>query len=324
MEKQQLKHELKDIFTSYWQYLALRTACQLNIFDDIENGFDTLKKLVEKNNADTKALKTLIYSLIDAKTIIEKNGNLQLTEKGKLLTDNSPDTLKQACILWGSEHLTAWQNLVYTIKTAKPAFENIFHEPYFNFIGKEHQTLENYHLAMSEYARDDYQNITQCIDFSEFETIADVGAGTGILIKKVAKQFQDKQCILADLPKVCEFAKSELQNLKLIETDFFTSLPFKADAIILSKVLHDWNDEKAGEILQNCSTALNENGKIIIIEIMQEEVKANFLSLNMLLMTNSYERTYNQYRELLKKTNIEIQSKNRLNNLQTIIIAKKQ
>lgn len=323
MEKQQLKHELKDIFTSYWQYLALRTACQLNIFDDIENGFDTLKKLVEKNNADTKALKTLIYSLIDAKTIIEKNGNLQLTEKGKLLTDNSPDTLKQACILWGSEHLTAWQNLVYTIKTAKPAFENIFDEPYFNFIGKEHQTLENYHLAMSEYARDDYQNITQCIDFSEFETIADVGAGTGILIKKVAKQFPDKQCILADLPKVCELSKAEFANLRVVKIDFFRSLPFKADAIILSKVLHDWNDEKACEILKNCSTALNENGKIIIIEIMQEEVKANFLSLNMLLMTNSYERTYNQYSELLKKINVEIQSKTRLNDLQTIIIAKK-
>ncbi len=319
-----LKTELKNTFTFYWQYLALRTACQLNIFDDIENGFDTVKKLVEKNNTDIKALKTLISSLIDAKTIIEKNENLQLTEKGKLLTDNSSDTLKQACILWGGEHLTAWQNLAHTIKTGKPAFENIFGEPYFDFIGKDYQKLENYHLAISEYARDDYKNITQYIDFSEFETIADVGAGTGVLIKKVAEEFPDKQCILADLPKVCDLAETGLANLKAVKVDFFQPLPFNADAIILSRVLHDWNDNKAIKILKNCSNSLNDNGKLIIIEIMQDQINANLLSLNMLLITKSYERTQKQYKKLLQHIDFKIKSSIMLNELQTIIIGKKQ
>lgn len=319
-----LKSELKNTFTSYWQYMALRTACQLNIFDDIETGFDTVKKLVEKNNADTKALTTLISALIDAETIIEKNERLQLTEMGKLLTDNSPETLKYACIHWGEEHLTAWQNLAYTIKTGKPAFENIFDEPYFNFIGKEHQTLENYHLAMSEYARDDYKNITQYIDFSEFETIADVGAGTGSLIKRVAEEFSNKQCILADLPEVCNLTKTELANLKPVEIDFFQSLPFKADAIILSRVLHDWDDNKVVEILKNCSDSLNESGKLIIIEIMQDQINANLLSLNMLLMTESYERTQKQYDNILQSIDFKMHYSVKLNKLQTIIIAQKQ
>lgn len=318
------KSELKNTFTSYWQYLALRTACQLDIFDDIENGFDTVQKLIRKNNANAKALKTLISSLIDVETIVEKNENLQLTEKGKLLTENSTDTLKQACILWGGEHLTAWQNLVYTIKSGKSAFENIFGEPYFNFIGKEHQKLENYHLAMSEYAKDDYQNITQYIDFSEFETIADIGAGTGSLITRIAEKFPNKQCILADLSKVCDLAKTEFANLKVVKVDFFQSLPFKADAIILSRVLHDWNDNKAIEILKNCSNSLNKKGKLIIIEIMQDQINANLLSLNMLLMTNSCERTQEQYNNLLIRVNFKIQSSIKLSELQTIIIAQKQ
>lgn len=324
MEKRKIKQELKNTFTSYWQYLALRTACQLNIFDDIENGFDTVKKLVEKNNANATALKTLISSLIDTETIIAKNENLQLTEKGKLLTDNSPDTLKQACMLWGGEHLTAWQNLSHTIKTGKPAFEKIFSEPFFNFIEKAQDKLENYHLAMSEYATDDYKNITQHVDFSEFETIADVGAGTGSLIKRVAENFPDKQCILADLPKVCNLAKTEFLNLKIVKVDFFQSLPFKADAVILSRVLHDWNDNRAFEILKNCSASLNKNGKLIIIEIMQDQVNANLLSLNMLAMTESYERTQEQYNELVKSIDFKIQSSVKLNELQTIIIAQKQ
>ena len=318
-----LKEELKQTFTSYWQYLALRTACQLNIFDDIENGFDTVQKLIQKNNANTKALKTLILSLIDAETISEKDGKLLLTEKGKILTDNSLDSLKQACILWGSEHLTAWQNLEYTIKTGKTAFENIYSEPYFDYIGKDFQKLKNYHFAMFEYARDDYKNITQYIDFSEFETIADVGAGTGALITKIAQVFPNKQCILADLPEVCDLAEVKLKNIKVANINFFQPLPFNADAIILSRVLHDWNDNKAIEILKNCSNSLNKNGKLIIIEIMQDQIQTNLLSLNMQLMTESYERTERQYEKLLKNIDYKIKSRIKLNKLQTIIIGEK-
>jgi len=324
MEKRKIKSELKNTFTSYWEYLALQTACKLNIFDDIENNYNTIKKLVTKNKTNITTLSTLVQALIDADTILEKNNVLILTEKGKILTKNHPETLKNACILWGEEHLTAWQNLEYTIKTGKPAFENIYKTSYFNFIHKKTEKLFNYQLAMSEYARDDYKNITQFIDFSKFKTIADIGGSTGYLIKKIAEKYHNHNCILTDLPEVINLVNFKLHNLKIISANFFNPFSFKADAIILSRILHDWKDEKAIKILENCSDALNPNGVIIIIEIMQNETKTNLLSLNMMLMTESFERTYYQYNKLLNKINFEIKTSTKLNELQTILIAQKK
>ncbi len=324
MEKRKIKQELKNTFTGYWHYLALRAACQLSIFDDIENGYNTIEKLVQKNKANKIALQTLIHFLIDANTIIEINESLKLTDKGYFLTDNSPESLKQACILWGSEHLTTWQHLDFTLKTGKSSFEHIFDSRFFDYIDKEQANLINYHLAMAEYARDDYKNITECIDFSEFKTIADVGGGTGNLIKIIAQKFPDILCILAELPNVCKLVKTECENLKITTTDFFEKIPFKADAIILSRILHDWDDDKATSILKNCSNAVYPHGKIFIIEIMQDKVNTPLLNLNMMLMTESYERTYSQYDKLLKKINFKIVASQQLNQLQTILIAQKQ
>ena len=319
-----IKNELKQTFTNYWEYLALQTACRLNIFDDIENGFNTIEKLSLSKSSNKKILETFLSTLVDAKTIYEINGQYFLTEKGKLLTENHPETLKHACILWGEEHLTAWQNLEYTLKTGKSAFEHIFKAPFFDFIKNKPEKLKNYQLAMQEYALDDYRNIAEVIDFSEFNTIADVGGGTGVLIKNIAKKYPHKNCIFTDLKEVTALLKSKPKNLTVLSHNFFESFSFKADAIILSRVLHDWNDEKAKIILNNCYKALNQNGKLFVVEIMQEEITANLLTLNMMIMTEAYERTFDEYRLLLKDANFKLSSKIKLNELQTILISIKQ
>ncbi len=318
-----IKSELKSTFTSYWKYMALRSACILNIFDEIQNGNNSIEKLMLKINASKIPLETLLSFLIENKTIIENNKKFFLLEKGKFLTKNHPETLKESCILWGGEHLNAWQNLTFTIQKNKPAFENIFKNSFFDFIKNDNEKLYNYQYAMAEYARDDYKNITDIIDFSKFDKIADIGGSKGVLIKNIAKKFPKKNCILLDLPEVTNLIKKKPNNLKIISKSFFEDFNFKVDAIILSRVLHDWNDEKAEIIIQNCIKALNYDGRIFIIEIMNDEIKANLLSINMMLMTESYERTFEEYNLLLEKFNFKIKLNLKLNKLQTILIYKK-
>ncbi len=319
-----IKSELKSTFTSYWKYMALRSACILNIFDEIQNGNNSIEKLMLKINASEIPLETLLSFLIENKNIFEKKKKYFLLEKGKFLTKNHPETLKESCILWGGEHLNAWQNLSFTIQKNKPAFENIFKSSFFDYLKNDNEKLYNYQYAMAEYARDDYKNITDIIDFSKFDKIADIGGSKGVLIKNIAKKFPKKNCILLDLPEVTNLIKKKPDNLKIISESFFEDFNFKADAIILSRVLHDWNNEKAKIIIQNCIKALNYDGRIFIIEIMNDEIKANLLSINMMLMTESYERTFEEYNLLLEKFNFKIELNLILNKLQTILICKKK
>ena len=319
----QIKNELKKTFTSYWEYLTLRAACQLNIFDKINDKAKTIEQLVKQTNTNNLVLEKLVFALIDFNTIYIKGDKIYLTQRGELLTDKHPESMKQACILWGNEHLRAWQDLTYTVKTGKPVFDKIYGESFFDYLRNNEIKLDNYHKAMAEYAIDDYKNILEMINFSKYNTISDIGGGLGVLIEIIAKIYINKKCVLFELPEVIDLIKAKNNFVRYVKGDFFKPLNFKSDALLLSRILHDWNDDKATIILRNCYNALPKTGELFIMEIMQDEVQANTLSLNMLLMTESYERSFNQYKKLLINNGFEIIDKKKINDLQTILIAQK-
>ncbi|OAV67223.1 Carminomycin 4-O-methyltransferase [Bacteroidales bacterium Barb6XT] len=132
------------------------------------------------------------------------------------------------------------------------------------------------------------------------------------------------ECYLFDLPKVIENVK--IDNINTIEGNFFEDIPRLADAIILSRVLHDWSDEKAIVILQNCYNALPSNGTLYVIENCADkiDIDLSLLSLNMIAICESNERTSQEYIDLAKKTEFRIKSEIKLNELQTILIFTKQ
>jgi len=107
-------------------------------------------------------------------------------------------------------------------------------------------------------------------------------------------------CYLFDLPKVIE--KVKLPNVQTIGGNFFENIPQVAEAIILSRVLHDWNDEKASLILKNCFEALPKGGTLYVIENCVDKINIDLslLSLNMAVMCESYERKSTEYINLNK------------------------
>jgi hypothetical protein len=177
--------------------------------------------------------------------------------------------------------------------------------------------------AMDEYARDDYEFVAEEIDFVQYKSVMDVGGGLGALIKTVKKNNPNLDCMLYEKPEVIELCN--LENIRTIGGSFFENIPQLADCLILSRIIHDWDDEKALQILANCYSALPDEGAIIIVENFVDRIdnKAALLSLNMELICKSFERTEVEYVKLLNKAGFEIDSIKQLNELQYIIKAKK-
>ena len=145
---------------------------------------------------------------------------------------------------------------------------------------------------MFEYARDDYENITETIDLSNHKVLMDVGGGLGALLMAVRNTFPSLSLYLFETENVIKLLPKNYSRLfSAISGDFFKEVPIIADGIIMSRVIHDWNNEKASLILKNVYNALPNRGKLYLIEILKENLKdgAALLSLNMLLMCNSYE-----------------------------------
>lgn len=314
---------LKSLFTQHWEYLAIQTACKTNILDYIAEGSNSIEAILLRRKFNKAVLINLIDAL-DQSGILMIDGQLiSLTDKGLVLTENHSRSLKYACIHWGEEHLTAWQNLEYTLTTGKSAFEYIYKETMFDYLSSRNDKLVHYHKAMDEYARDDYINICTEIDFSEYSSVMDIGGGLGALIANIAKNNNESKCFLFDRPEVIDLVNR--LGFECVKGDFFKEIPYIAETILMSRVLHDWDDKEIRRILSSVHSSLPEKGTLFLIENLTDMIqnKASYLSLNMHIITKSYERSSKEYFDLLKQSNFEVVEIIQINQLQYAIKSKK-
>ncbi|MGB0522612.1 MAG: methyltransferase [Flammeovirgaceae bacterium] len=318
-----LKDRLKAFFTAHWSYLAVNAACKLSLFDFLEDGAKSIADIGQKKKLNKAALAVLLQALTEMQFLTEKEGLYQLTEQARLLTEKHPESLKYACMNWAEEHLDAWQALDYTIKTGKSSFENLHNQTFFDYLKHHPKKLHHYHLAMAEYARDDYKKLPYLIDFSQHSSIMDVGGGYGTVLHLIQKEFTETNFILFDLPDVVQ--NCPYPALSKIGGNFLEHIPKVANAIILSRVLHDWESEKVLLILSQCYQALPSQGTIYIIENCKDliDIDLSLLSLNMQLMCESHERSKAEYCALCNQVGFQYQNAIPLNQLQTILIFKK-
>lgn len=315
----------KNRFTEHWKFLSLNAACQSNLFDFILSNSTTISNLAKTKRLNFTILKNLV-KVLEQMDLIKLNGptsKLRLTSKGMLFTETSPQRLKYACMNWAGLHLNAWQNLNYTLKTGKSSFEHLYGSNFFDYLNKNPKELDNYHKAMYEYARDDYKDLAEIIDFSKHKSIMDVGGGYGAAISIIQRKNSQVNCTLFDLPKV--IIKSPVQNVNKISGNFFKHVP-NCSAILLTRILHDWDNERAHIILDNCSQALPIKGTLYIIENCSDLIKdeLNLLSLNMSIMCQSYERSSKEYIKLAQSHCLNFKKIVSLNTLQSILIFEKK
>ncbi|MDD3804345.1 MAG: methyltransferase [bacterium] len=318
-----MRDKLKSFFTEHWKYIAVSTACKLNLFDNLQES-KTGKQLAKELSLNEEKLLLLLNALHNA-DYLDKNGeSFKVNSFSDILTESNPESLKYACLNWSEEHLTAWQNLDYSIKTGNSSFEMLYEKPFFDYLNDNPEKLHAYHKAMYQYAKDDYKTLPDVIDFSKYKSIMDVGGGYGAVLENIKAKNPNLECILFDLPKVIEKVTTHPDIMK-ISGNFFEKIPSHSEAVVLSRVLHDWNDEKASIILTNCFEALPINGTLYLVENCSDKIKIDLslLSLNMTAICESYERTSTQYISLCKNVGFQFDSETKLNDLQTILNFKK-
>ena len=158
--------------------------------------------------------------------------------------------------------------------------------------------------------------IVEAYDFSGFNTLVDIAGGHGYLLAQVLKANPKLKGILFDVPPVIAGAGAMLERegvAERVETilgDFFTSVPKAADVYMMKHIIHDCNDESSIKILKNIRSAMSENGKVLIIEMVvpegNEPHPSKALDILMLVMEGGKERTKDEYRKLLEASGFRL------------------
>ena len=309
--------ELKSFFTQHWLYLAVRAACRINLFDVVEQGTFSKPQLLDMLNTDKQATTHLVDALINHDFLQDSGGLISLSNLSEQLTESSPNSLKHACLLWGGEHMDVWQNLDKTIKNGQPVFPEMFGKGFFDYLYEDETKSNEYHKAMYEYARDDYQGIHTSIDLSGVSSCADIGGANGALVEQLIGHCPKVKFTIFDKQ---DHRGPNVTNVNFVKGDFFDSIPELGEAYLLSRVLHDWNDEIALLILKSCFQSLPKGGEVFVIENDLSKLGdgGHLLSLNMMAVCESFERTQDQYVRLLNESGFPVETLKNHNQLLVI------
>ncbi|MFC5822646.1 methyltransferase [Nonomuraea insulae] len=90
--------------------------------------------------------------------------------------------------------------------------------------------------------------------------------------------------------------------------DFFEWVPAGGDVYLLSRVLHDWDDEAAARVLANCrAAAAGDDGRLLVIERLVPDALAVAFDVHMLVVNGAgRERTRAEYARLLGEAGFEL------------------
>eukprot|EP01121_Diplochlamys_sp_Union-15-3_P011294 TRINITY_DN3256_c0_g1_i1.p1 TRINITY_DN3256_c0_g1~~TRINITY_DN3256_c0_g1_i1.p1 ORF type:complete len:188 (+),score=26.91 TRINITY_DN3256_c0_g1_i1:560-1123(+) len=170
---------------------------------------------------------------------------------------------------------------------------------------------------MTELGRTFYsdQSVIEAYDWPKNGTIVDVGGGLGFLLSGILQKFPNLKGVLFDQKQVIEQAKtnhtdkSYIDRLEYVEGDFFHAVP-EGDVYILKRIVHDWEDTAACNILKAVSKSMKQTSKILIIEtVIPEGNNPHFgklLDIHMMVILGGMERTATEYQKLLENSDLKL------------------
>jgi len=306
MIEQQDCNRVSALLTSYWKGAVVHAAVKIRLFEVLDQKHSSLEELANALNCVPEALENVLYSLERMRLVKENSGNWFLTPDGESLSSKNQTSLEMSALMWWDVHLDAWRHLDHTIKTGEPSFSMLYGTSFFQWLENNHEHRRLYQKSMSEYARLDYRRVPEILGKYPIKTVIDVGGGQGTLAEMILDESPDLILSVLDLPHVITEIPKKQYSIDYIQGDIFDLPRGQYDAVILARILHDWNDTKCKKILGNCRRLIKKKGYLIIIERLSKSSEYSLLNLDLAVMNNGTERTCTDYQKLIQSGKFQI------------------
>mgnify|MGYP001035398405 CR=1 FL=1 len=362
---QNLGFEIFDMLTrAQLTSRAIYIVAKLGLADYLKDGPKSVEDLAEETKTHPDSLYRLLRMLssigIFAETKNEGDEQQQqqqqqqvdqnirrfeLTPMASLIQSEAKNSIRNFALMFGLESFkNAIDDLLYSIQTGENSFKHANGLDMYEYLDRNQKEGQIFNSAMASLTSSVTPLISSMYDFSQFNTIIDIGGGQGMLLSSILNDNAKLYGVLFDLPYAIQSAKklyarqsaNSNENVnhdissrcKLLEGDFFKSIPTTAaDGYIIKNVILNWDDRSAAIILKNCLQAMidksssivsenqdnrkNTTPKLLIIDTIMPEGNEPFIGkftdILMLALTHKGRiRTEEEFRKLLSSSGFDI------------------
>jgi SAM-dependent methyltransferase len=309
------------MITGFFSTCLAYVAAQLCVADHLATGPLTTGELALRTETRVDALRRVLRGLAAFGLVSECTEDVfELTDIGTYLRSDVPGELRTWALLWGHEMFPrAWGDLSHVLKTGGVPFEHVFGKPFFDYLAEHEDVAHVFDEAMSAFSRREHEAVLATYDFGSCRTVVDVGGGTGGLVAAICARYTTIDGIVFDLPSAQVGAEHTFRlagvdsRCRFVVGNFFESTPPAGDLVVLSRILHDWDDERAAVILRQCRRAMEPGGRMLVIDQLMlpspnRPTSAVVADLQMLATLRGRERTESEFRELLASAGLQLQT----------------
>ena len=308
-----------------WRTQTIHAAVELGVFELLPASTEEVERQAQLHRSiGTRLMRALMeLGLVWRDT----EGSYYPTERGSLLTRKHPLSLADVARHWGRESYEAWAKAARSLRTGESALERLHGENFFDWMRDRPADLQAYHSAMSTYARHDYRDLADSVEFTAHDSILDAGGGTGELAFALLRSCPGLVATVMDRAEVVEGVRppADLEGrCRFIKGDLFQKWPVTSDAVILARVVHDWPDSDALRILRRAREAMPKDGTLYVVEMALDEEtgQGGMLDLNMLVMTQGAERTEEQFRDILREAGFGLLGVTETSSVSSVLMAR--
>ncbi|MFF8413162.1 methyltransferase [Streptomyces omiyaensis] len=302
------------LLTGAWTTQALAACAELGLPEALERDAGTgVPELARAVGARPESLAVLLRYLAMLDVVAEGPDGFRLTGVGALLAAEAPYSMRPLALMYGGPFYESFAHLTHAVRTGEPGFEHLHGENHFDRFARDPELAARFDGSMVSSAPlfDPLPGHPVLASAAGApggpRTVVDVAGGTGELLGRVLTAHPALRGVLLERPHVLAAARTRLAvpaaegRCSFREGDF-ADVPAGADVYLLSRVLHDWDDERCRTILRHCAAAMGPDADLLVVERLLPADGSPSLAtawdLHMLCNTGGRERTAEQYARL--------------------------
>jgi hypothetical protein len=308
---------LRQMIDGYRVSQLICVAAELGIADLLKEGPRHYEDLATATNTTPRALWRVLRALSSIGVFAQAGADrFALTALAEVLRTGVPGSQRSWARVTLGQLYPVWARLDHNVRTGETAFDHLHGVNVWQHRDQDGNAGQVFNEAMSAFAAMTSRAVLGSYDFSAFRTVVDVGGGNGTLEAALLEGQPQLRAVLLDLPTAIENARSSLaaagvaDRCELVEGSFFDSVPPGGDIYILSRVLHDWQDEQAMQILRHTREAMKPQCKLLIVERIMDsqnpDAEVALSDISMMVMNGGRERSEREFRVLLESTGFEL------------------